>query len=749
VSVLCGLMAFALPQATQNPQNQRNQTPVFKIESDLVVVDVTVRDRKGTLVGDLTRNDFRIFEDNVPQEIVTFALENIPLGPVPAVPPAGATVAEPVLGAGMAARAPTINLGLNPDVPVKKEELQGKRMIILFFDLSSLGTEDLIRSVDTARDFVTQQAGPQDLVAIATYSTILELIQDLTNDRDVLLSTLNSLSSPESGDTPVEDLTDVDTSEEVFVPDTIQFNIFNTDRRLSAVETLAKMYREFPERKSMIYFTGGVTTTGVENNAQIRSTVDNANRSNLSIYTVDSRGLMALPPGGMASQRSAGGRGMFGGGSMMRQRGNLSASQETLTTLAHDTGGQAFQDSNDLSMAIQQVQADTQIYYVLGYYSTNNKQDGRYRKIRVELSTRTDLRLEHRPGYFAAKSFGQMNQEERDLQLQQALTVDRPFTDVPVIVQADYFKTDGNNSIVPLSIEIAGDGLDFAAKGDQREAQFEFIAQAADPKGRVAGVTRDRVQVRIPADSAERIKSGGIFYSTDFELRPGDYVLKFLVRDNANGKLGSFEQPISVPKLEGKALETSSVILGNRLLSPQAAAGVLHQGSMRRFQEAARSRDPLVVEGKKIIPSIGNVFLTLQTVYVYFQVYGAAPDPKTQKPFLETYLMLLNDNTKILETQPKVVEDWLKQTVGPFGGRRGGPDLMGRGMGRGGFGGMGRGPGRGMPGEPAVEERKGEAGFAIALPLKSLKRGTYTLQIHVRDAVADVNLFRRVPIVIE
>jgi len=758
IGALGVLAALAFSQSQQQGPVARQQAPTFQVQSNLVVVDVTVRDRKGNLVGDLSREDFRIYEDNVPQQLITFSLENIPIGPAPAVAaPQGAPAKVAGGTAPASARPPAqiVNLGLNPDQPPKKEDLQGKRLVILFFDLSSLGTEDLIRSVDTARGFVEKQAGAQDLVAVATYSSALELVQDFTNDRDVLLQTLNGLSSPDSGENTGDDLSDPDTSDDVFVPDTVQFNIFNTDRRLSALETLAKMYREFPERKSLIYFSSGVTTTGVENNAQIRSTVDSANRSNLSIYTVDSRGLVAMPPGGAASQRSPGGRGaMFGSGAMARQRSNLAGSQETLTTLSHDTGGQSFQDSNDLSLVLKQVQADTQIYYVLGYYSANAKEDGKYRKIRVEVS-RPDVRVEHRPGYFASKAFGQLNQQERDLQLQQALNVDRPFSDVPVILQADYFRKDNNTSLVPISIELDGDGIKFEPKGANEEAKFEFVAQVSDARGKVTGVARDSVQVRLPADRAEKIKSGGIFYSTGFQLRPGEYKLKFLVRDNGTGKLGGFEQPIAVPALDLKKLDTSSIVLGNQLANTRAEAGsgVAHQGMMRRFQELGIAYDPLVVGDKRVVPSIGNVFLNRQTVYVYFQVYGAAADPQAQKPSIETYLMLLKDNTKIMESQADLVQEWTKErSIQALAGRRGlgGPGFGGmRGLGGGGMRGEGPGGGRGGVGDLPTEDRKGEATVAISLPLKSLKKGTYTLQIHVRDAVADVNLFRRVPIVIE
>ncbi len=760
VCLLGGLAVFAFaPQDSEKPQQTvvEQKTPTFSVEAAMVVVDVTVRDSKGKLLPDLKKEDFRIYEDNVPQSIVTFAAENVSLGA-----PADSATAPAIESVKEKPSPPrVVNLGLNPNQPVRKEDLSGKRLMILFFDLSSLGTENLIRSVDAANKFVTQQTGPQDLLAIATYSSTLSLVQDFTNDRELILKTLNSISSTESGDTATEDLSDPSTSDEVFVPDTVQFNIFNTDRRLSALETLAKMYREFPERKSLIYFSSGVTTTGVENNAQIRSTVDNANRSNMSIYTVDSQGLVASPPGGDASQASAGSA-MFGGGAMARQRSNILSSQETLITLSHDTGGKAFTDSNDLGLALTQVQKDTNIYYVLGYFSSNSKEDGKYRKIRVELA-RPGLKIEHRPGYFASKSFRQLNQQERDLQLQQAMTVDRPFVDVPLILQADFFRKDNSTTLVPISIELDGDGLKFEEKGANRESKFEFVAQATDAKGKVASVARDSVQVRLPAEKAEKLKAGGIFYSTGFQLRPGDYRLKFLVRDNVTGKLGSFEQPIQVPALDLKKLGISSIVLGNQLASTgQPDSAVTHQGAMRRFQEMMAGYDPLVLGGRKVVPSIGNVFMAGQTVYVYFQVYGAAEDKETQKPSVEADLMLIRDNTKILETQPQYVQQWTRARNDPRFGRGG--MNMGRGMGASGQGPEGRGgpggtgfPGRGELGRmggPAgmqgfVEERKGESTIAISLPLKNFKKGTYTLQVHVRDTVADVNRFERVPIVIQ
>jgi VWFA-related protein len=748
------LAAFGASQGTMDapPVSNRKQ-PVFSIEAAMVVVDLSVRDRKGNLIEGLKREDFKIYEDGILQEITTFSAEKVAIGTPQEAPASEST--KPL------APPPVINLSTSPETAAKTIDMSGKRLIILFFDLSSLDAEFLIKSVDAARDFLAKQSGPQDLIAIATYSSTLSLVQDFTNDRSQLLKILNAVSSEESEEasTSTESSSDSSSSEDTFVPDTVQFDIFNTDRRLAALETVAKMYRDFPERKSLVYFSSGVSTTGIENNAQIRSAVDAANRSNMSIYTVDSRGLVALPPGGDASKASPG-SGMLGGGSIASQRSALSGSQETLTTLAHDTGGRAFTDLNDLTLAMKQVQADTNVYYVLGYYSTNPKEDGKYRKLKVE-AIRPGMKLEHRPGYFASKQFKQLNQQEKDVQLQQALNVDRPFVDVPLILEADYFRKDDATVHVPISIMLDGDGLHFEEKGANRESNFEFIAQATDAKGKVIGVARDSVQVKLPAEKAEKLKEGGIFYSTGFQLRPGSYKLKFLVRDNSTGKFGSFEQPIDVPVFDLKKFTLSSIILGNQLVNTSSASdtAVSHQGTMRRFQMRIPTYDPLVMGNRKVVPSIGSVFLARQTVHVYFQVYGAAEDKDTHLPCVETDLMLIRNNTKILETQPQYVQEWTQSggfrfgsmappngeqgTGRPAGGpMRGGPGGMTPGMG--GPPGMG-----GFPGMPAAEERKGESTVAISLPLKNLQKGTYTLQIHVRDVIADVNRFERVPLVIE
>src|SRR5207253_7996027 len=124
----------------------------------------------------------------------------------------------------------------------------------------------------------------------------------------------------------------------------------------------------YPEKKALVYFSSGISRTGVDNESQVRATVNAAIRANVAFYPVDTRGLVATPPGGDASTASRSGTGIFSGKTQQGQRDKFNTSQETLTTLAGDTGGKALLDSNDLTMGIRQAQKDINTYYILGYY---------------------------------------------------------------------------------------------------------------------------------------------------------------------------------------------------------------------------------------------------------------------------------------------------------------------------------------------------------------------------------------------
>src|SRR5262249_55977743 len=193
----------------------------------------------------------------------------------------------------------------------------------------------------------------------------LRVLQEFTDDRDALLSAIAKFHIGESSE--LADLADTGADAEdqsgMYVADETEFNIFNTDRKLEALQEAARKLAQYPEKKALVYFSGGVEKTGVENQSQLRATVNSAVRSNVAFYPIDARGLQAAAPGGDASKAAAVGSNLYSGKGQQALRDSFQNQQETLDTLAADTGGKALLDSNDLTLGIRQVQHDLNDYY--------------------------------------------------------------------------------------------------------------------------------------------------------------------------------------------------------------------------------------------------------------------------------------------------------------------------------------------------------------------------------------------------
>ncbi|MCU0247266.1 MAG: VWA domain-containing protein, partial [Bryobacter sp.] len=377
-------LMLVLTLAAQQPADM----PVFRASANLVVVTVFVRDKNGQPVANLSKNDFTVLENGKPQTVSVFSFEKLDQ---PETVSAGAIAAEPVAPAAPAAASAA---------PVRYRD---KRLIVLYFDWTSLPPADQVRAKESAEEFVNKQMGPNDVVALVSFASTLKIDQDFTADREALLSVIKRYQSGVMSELSNEgDLEDADTSEDAaFTADDTEFNIFNTDRKLSALEDMARRLAALPEKKALVYFSSGVDRTGTENESQLRSTINAAVRANVSFYPVDVRGLTADAPGGNASARGGRGTGLFSGQTQTRQRTQAMQRQETLTALAADTGGKALIDENDLAAGIRQVQQDLQSYYVLGYYSSDDRRDGQYRRIDVKLNPNVQAKLDFRKGYFA------------------------------------------------------------------------------------------------------------------------------------------------------------------------------------------------------------------------------------------------------------------------------------------------------------------------------------------------------------
>lgn len=689
------LVSSAIAQAPVQPQTAKDgQGNLYRmrVESELVLVNVVARDKHGNPVTDLKQSDFTLLEDGKPQKIQSFDFENLDTKPlVAAAGPAQTETNVPV--------APPKPLLTRKDAD---EALSNKRVIVLFFDLTSMGPDETERSMQAARKYVQTKMTSADLIAIVTLASSLRLDQDFTNDQAQLLKVLNRFSHSEGQGMDNGSTGDADGIEEsgnAYTPDETEYNQFNTDRKLQALQSLSQVLGKFNQKKSIIYFSSGMTQTGIENQAALRAAINTAVKANVAIYTMDSRGLEAEPPGGTASTASLRGTAMYSGAAVQSSLDANFASQETLTTLSSDTGGKAFLDTNDLGEVFDRVQKDSSAYYVLGYKSNNPLKNGRYRRIQVKVN-RQGLNLEFRKGYYAPKDFQHFNNEDKQQQMQDELASELPDTDVAVYMSASYFRMDDRRFYVPVALVVPGSQIPFTKGGDKDKASLDIIGEVEDELKRPVGSVHETVKLSL--DASQEVRRKNVQYSTGFMLLTGRYHFKFVVRENQSGRLGSFEADFVVPDIRKAPLKLSSVVLASQ-----------------RQPNSKKSQNPLVRDGNELVPNIAHVFSQDQHLYFFYEVYDPAKD-KSPEPaasgkekaatiknpiHLLTSIVFFNGKVKAFET-------------------------------------------------PLIEARQLNASdrkaavFQFDVPLAQIKPGLYTCQINVIDDVSGSFTFPRLPILV-
>lgn len=379
-----------------------NQQTV-RVESSFVQVDATVIDKNGNRIRGLKSANFQVREDNAAQKIAAVDFFD--------VSKAVADVnAEPIY----------VSLNSANDSETLSAIRSSHRLIVLFFDKSAMFPEDLLRSVDSAKEFVKNQMTPADLVTIATYGTDLIVKSDFTNDRATLEDALDSLMpGKRSASQGAKATLDDSVTGDIGVTDTLH--------SLNAAASLAEMLAQIPGRKSVIHFTGGLSPRavlghlapagasnvpmdrGVPNPGpratatepdiipNVDATTNAANDSNASFYEVDARGLVttcgSIPKDMPCACTAVNGRPCQ----------PVHSSRDTLYTLAADSGGMIFSDLNDFRPIYKAVQDDSTGYYLLTYDPSNKKKDGSYRIIEIKLVNVPGGHVTFRHGYYAPR----------------------------------------------------------------------------------------------------------------------------------------------------------------------------------------------------------------------------------------------------------------------------------------------------------------------------------------------------------
>ncbi len=639
-SFLILTLAAAVQQVGQNTPQQGKDPNKITVNTQLVVETVEVKDKKGNPIKGLTAKDFKLTEDGVEQQIRfcdAQELTEIPIaGPVVQAEPEEITIFNKLSRTQITPEAPG-NL-----------RYKDHRLLALYFDMTAMPPPDQVRALIAAQTFIRTQMTSVDLIAILRYAgASVDVLQNFTDDRNRLLSIIQTMIVGEGQgfDDSTSDPSGSDTGA-AFGQDDSEFNIFNTDRQLAALQTAARMLGTLSEKKSLIYFASGLRLNGVDNQAQLHATIDAAIRSGVSFWPIDARGLVAQAPLGDATRGSPGNISMYTGSAALNQTTNFQRSQDTLYGLAADTGGKALLDYNDLSKGIVEAQHAISSYYILGYYASNGAQDGKFRRIKITLNSDIPANLDYRQGYFATKVFSKFTTADKERQLEEALMLEDPITELTIAMEIDYFQLNRAEYFVPIVMKIPGRELALAKRGGAEHTRIDFIGEIKDAYGgRTVTNLHDKVDIKLSDATALELAKRPIQYDTGFTLLPGKYTIKVLARDDETGRIGTYQTTFTIPNLnkEDKRIPISSVVLSSQRVDLKDA---LYNAKNNDKVEVV---NPLVVNGAKLIPSVTRVFSKSRDMFVFLQAYQqGVPSALPLVAFVSFY----HGQTKTFETQP-------------------------------------------------------------------------------------------------
>jgi VWFA-related protein len=547
-----GLLAAQQQPAPETPTPQADQPPVsFRVEVNYVEVDAVVTDAQGMPISNLTKNDFEIYEDGKKQDVATFSLVNIPI-----------ERAERPLFASAPVEA---------DVQ-SNDHVEGRIYLIVLDDVHT----DLTRTPRVkaaATRFIETNFGTNHLAAVV-YTGRAGDGQDFTNNPRLLINSINKFNgrklrsgtlnriegarvNPGTGNLEPGD--DIDQMDRAFRARSMA----NSIRKLS--EFMAGVRGR---RKTMILIGEGVDFDIYQAVGQLGSTASSvlldthdaiaaATRGNVVIYTIDPRGLMNAESDLIETSSTIGdadGRAIAN---------EMRLSQDSLRVLADATGGFAAVNRNDLNGAFDRIVTENSSYYMLGFYSTNDRRNGRYRKLEVRV-TRPGLRVRNRAGYYEARGRAP-NQPAASATaiapaLSEALGSPLPVSGVPMKVFAAPFKGTAPNAAVALALEIDVRSLDFVEGNGTFNEQIEVAYTAVNTQGKVFPGERQTATLTLKPDTYERAKARGFRVLSQATLPPGRYQVR-VAAGNKAGKAGSVVYDLEVPDFSKEPLMMSGVAI--------------------------------------------------------------------------------------------------------------------------------------------------------------------------------------------
>ena len=518
---ICLAFATFFAQAPQTPP------PTFKVEVNYVEVDARVTDAQGSFVRDLTRDDFQVFEDGAPQTITVFTRVDLPVErhDPPLFKPAP----------------------IEPDVESNKQEFTGRVWVLVLDDLQTRPIHTALVQA-AARQFIRRYVNANDLAAVVTTGGTASASQDFTNSQARLVAAVGKFIGQK---TPRAQAFDQES----------EYKARNT---YTALRNLADFLGTVHgRRKAILWFGEGVdyditnpfTARGADTIRQMmQDVVATANRQNVSFYGIDARGLGA----GMDELIE-----MSDVPDDLAMRNEVRRAQDSLRFASEQTGGFAIVEKNDLNASFERIVRDNSSYYVLGYYPTNDKRDGKFRKVQVRVA-RPGLRVASRDGYTAPKGRTPApvvaeNRVPPDIGL--ALANPVPSRGVIFSIAAAPLTGPAGKATLALVIELDPSTLKFAEQGGKFVDTVELHVLAIDQNGKTQAGGRSTIPMNLGDRSYEAVRAAGVRFLHHVAVPPGRYQLRVAARDLNSGAIGTVRQLIDVPDFSKGDVNVSGIQL--------------------------------------------------------------------------------------------------------------------------------------------------------------------------------------------
>ena len=549
--------------AGQNEEVSSRDTPTtFKVRVNLVLVRVVVRDRQGKIISNLKKEDFQLYDNRKPQTISSFSVET----------PEKRTAFAVASTAAEAASS-------SADVTGGKAVVLPQRFVSMVFDDVHLSMEDATFVRDSATRFFGALAA-SDRVSLNTTSG--QLTQDFTDDHEKLSKALlGILPHPLTGqsfhDCPdvsyyqadlIANKSDVQALA-VATEDALQcaFNGDNTMR--AAAQNLAQSaayravsqgdseteyaYRHLedvvrrlsgmPGQRVLVLVSPGFISSTLQLEAS--ETVDRATRANIVINTIDARGLYTPDVGGDIADpphdtfRTAGYKTSYRVAAQLAQ-------EDVLAQLADGTGGKFFHNRNDVDEAMREAGAAPAISYLLGFSPQNLKIDGRFHALKVALTSKEKFDVQARHGYFAPKTVADPAEATKQ-EMQEALFSQEEIRDLPVELQTQFFKKDEAQARLAVLTHFDVKNIRFQKLKGRNNDQLTIVTGIFDENGNFVTGLSKVVEMNLLDTTYTRLSRSGFTVKTSFDVKPGTYLVRLVVRDAVGAQMAARNGAVVIP----------------------------------------------------------------------------------------------------------------------------------------------------------------------------------------------------------